>query len=193
MKKIFFLPIFLLSIVACQSQHTTEVAQQAATSTAKAVSPEPTFKVPFSYKGTIPESGLPIPTDYPYAIDLTDADRKALNSANVFKKNGKPTLKLNALKEKYPIWKEETDFNLYAISTDFPKNYERFIKRVKDSEWPFETYHDTKRVFADRIPGNLNGLPQVFIYDAEGKIVYHRRKYVPGDEDALYERVKSML
>ena len=136
---------------------------------------------------------------------MTDADGNAHNSTDVFKKNGKPTvilfwlttcypcgLELTALKEKYPKWAAEEDFNFYAISTDFQKNYGNFQKRVKDSGWAFETYHDTNRAFSKEMPGNLNGLPQVFIYDAEGKIIYHKRKYSPGEEDQLIEQIIAM-
>ena len=202
MKKIFFLSLFLCSIIACQSQQS---AENVATQPVKVVAAKPTFTVPSHYKGTIPPEGLPIATDYPYNIALTDADGNELNTSEVFKKNGKPTvvlfwlttcypcgLELKALKEKFPQWQKEEDFNFYAISTDFKKNYGNFVKRVKSSGWEFETYHDTNRAFAKMIPGNLNGLPQVFIYDADGNIVYHKRKYSTGDEDKLFEKVKSL-
>lgn len=204
MKKVFFLSLFLCSIIACQSQQAERVSTAAAKTTATPA-PTPTFQVPAYYRGTIPKEGLPIATDYPYNIDLTDADGNAMNSSKVFQKNGKPTvvlfwlttcrpcgMELNALKEKYPKWAAEEDFNFYAISTDFPKNYGNFQKRVKDSGWAFETYHDSNRTFADMIPGNLNGLPQVFIYDAAGNIVFHKRKYQPGDEDKLIEQIQLM-
>jgi len=203
-KKLFFLSFFLCSIIACQSQQVSEVSTEVATPTKVSI-PEPTFKVPAHFKSSIPKEGLPISTDYPYNVDLTNADGEALNSSTVFKKNGKPTvvlfwlttcypcgLELNALKEKYPKWAEEEDFNFYAVSTDFQKNYGRFQKRVKDSGWAFETYHDTNKKFASVIPGNLNGLPQVFIYDADGNIVYHKRKYSTGDEDKLFAQIKKM-
>jgi len=203
-KKLLFLSIFLCSIVACQSQQVTEGPKVVATA-AKAPVSEPTFKVPPHFKGTIPKAGLPIATNYPYNIELTDAEGNAHNSADVFKKNGKPTvilfwlttcypcgLELKALKEKYPKWAAAEDFNFYAISTDFQKNYSNFQKRVKDSGWAFETYHDTNRAFSKEMPGNLNGLPQVFIYDAEGNIIYHKRKYRPGEEDKLIEQIIAM-
>lgn len=202
MKKIFFLSIFLCSIIACQSQQVSETAQ---VTPVKELAPTPTFKVPSHYKGTIPPEGLPIATDYPYDIALSNADGEQFNTSEVFKKNGKPTivlfwlttcypcgLELKALKEKFPQWQNEEEFNFYAISTDFKKNYGNFVKRVKSSGWTFETYHDTNRAFAKMIPGNLNGLPQVFIYDADGNIVYHKRKYSTGDEDKLFEKVKSL-
>jgi len=206
MKKLLFLLVFLSSMYACQSQQVKEPTKVvASTPTPTPTATKTVAKVPSHYRGTIPRDLLPIATSYPYDIALTNADGETFNSSEVFKKNGKPTvvlfwlttcypcgLELKALKEKYPKWAAAEDFNFYAISTDFQKNYGNFQKRVKNSGWAFETYHDTDRAFARAIPGNLNGLPQVFIYDTDGNIVYHKRKYVSGDEDKLFEQIKKM-
>jgi peroxiredoxin len=128
-----------------------------------------------------------------------------LNSANVFAQNGKPTVlmfwlttcvpcrhELTAISGKYESWQAETGFNLYAISIDFPKNYGNFVKRVEDSRWPFPAYHDLNREFSVILPGQLNGLPQTFILDKTGRIVHHKRKFSPGDEDVLYDLIKEV-
>jgi len=147
-----------------------------------------------------------IKQDFPFDIPMTNVKREKLNSKTVLKKNGKPTvvlfwlttcypcrMELNAIKKKYPQWKTEADFNLVAISTDFQKNYEKFISRVEKENWGWETFHDTDREFKKVIPGQLNGLPQTFIFDKDGNIVYHKRKYQTGDEDKLFEEVKKYL
>jgi len=128
-----------------------------------------------------------------------------LNTEDVLKKNGKPTvllfwlttcapcaMEMKAINEKYEDWKKETDFNLVAISTDFSKNYPNFVKRVNTKKWPWETYNDVHREFRKVMPGGLNGLPQTFLLDKEGNIVFHKRKYRSGDEDKLYEQVKAI-
>jgi peroxiredoxin len=133
------------------------------------------------------------------------ADGKVLNSSEILKSNGKPTVvlfwlttcvpcryEMKAIHEKYEGWTEEADFNLIAISTDFQKNYESFVKKVNESGWKWDTYNDVNREFRHVLPGELNGLPQTFIFDKNGEIVYHKRKYRSGDEDALFEKVKSI-
>jgi hypothetical protein len=42
------------------------------------------------------------------------------------------------------------------------------------------------------MPGELNGLPQSFVLDKNGNVVMHKRKYSTGDEDQLYEQVKTL-
>ena len=81
---------------------------------------------------------------YPYDIDLKLADGSTVKSSEILANNGKPTVllfwlttcvpcryEMKAIKEKYEGWQEEADFNLYAISTDFSKNYERFCLHGK--------------------------------------------------------------
>ena len=142
---------------------------------------------------------------YPYDIDLKDATSKTVKSDQILAENDKPTvllfwlttcfpcsMEMKAIKEKYTDWQKEADFNLYAISTDFENNFPKFIKKVEENKWPWETYNDVNREFRQILPGGLNGLPQTFILDKNGEIAYHKRKYKPGDEDILFAKVKEL-
>lgn len=146
-----------------------------------------------------------IDTLFPYDLSFKDASGKELMSAEAMPKNGKPTIllfwlttcapcriEMMQIKKKYEGWKNMADFNLYAISTDFPKNHERFYKTVKEQEWGWDTYLDVNREFLKIMPGNLNGLPQTFILDKDGKIVFHKRKYRHGDEDKLFAKIMEI-
>lgn len=145
-----------------------------------------------------------IKQDFPYDIDLRKADGLVEKSDEVFDAD-KPTvllfwlttcypckIEMKAIKEKYAQWKSETDFNLVAISTDFEKNYGKFQEMVDKQGWEWETFHDFNREFRYVMPGELNGLPQTFVIDKNGKIAYHKRKYRTGDEDKLYAKVKEL-
>lgn len=146
-----------------------------------------------------------IQANYPYDIDLKNAASKTVKSNKILAKNDKPTIllfwlttcfpcsmEMKAIKEKYAAWEKEADFNLYAISTDFENNFPKFIQKVKENKWPWETYNDVNREFRQILPGGLNGLPQTFVLDKNGKIAYHKRKYRPGDEDVLFAKVKEL-
>jgi len=108
---------------------------------------------------------------FPFDIDLKTADGEVIKSSNVLKKNGKPTvilfwlttcypcrIEMAAIEKEIPKWQKEVDFNIVAISTDFETNYPNFVKRVHDSNWPFEAYNDFNREFRKVMPGELNGL-----------------------------------
>lgn len=144
-------------------------------------------------------------TDFPFDVELKDVTGKVHNSSDIFKKNGKPTvlmfwlttcgpchMKLNAIKPLYPQWKEEADFNVYAISGDYERNYEKFVKQTKSKNWEWETYNDVNRGFREILPGKLNGYPQTFIFDKDGKLVYQDKRYRPGDEHKLFKKIKEI-
>jgi hypothetical protein len=42
------------------------------------------------------------------------------------------------------------------------------------------------------MPGELNGLPQVFIFDKNGKLAYRHKGFRPGDEVELFEKIKEL-
>ena len=145
-----------------------------------------------------------IKTDYPFDIDLKDANGTVINSSKLFQKDNKPTVllfwlttcgpcrqELTAISQKFEGWKKEADFNFFAISTDFSDRADQFYARVKESNWPFPAYYDFNREFKLVMPGELNGLPQVFVLGDDGKILYHTRKYIPGDEDRLLEAIQQ--
>lgn len=142
---------------------------------------------------------------FPYDIQLSDADGNTINSSNLLGKNNKATvllfwlttcgpcrMELKAISSKFKEWKKEKDFEFYAISMDFPERNEQFRKRVKESNWPFAAYNDANGEFRYVMEGGLNGLPQVFLLDKKGQVIYHHRKYRPGDEDKLFEAIKKI-
>jgi peroxiredoxin len=142
---------------------------------------------------------------YPFDIDLLQVDGSKLKSSQVFHKNKKATvllfwmttcgpcrMELNAISQKFNQWKKQMDFDLFAISTDFSDRVEQFNTRVNDSKWPFPAVMDINREFRYVMEGGLNGLPQVFVLDKKGAVIYHTRKYRPGDEDLLFQKLLSL-
>jgi thiol-disulfide isomerase/thioredoxin len=146
-----------------------------------------------------------IDTIYPFDISMKAVDGSIFSSSDILKSNGKPTVvlfwlttcfpcrvEMKAIQEEVDNWKSETDFNIVAISTDFEKNYDRVVEMVNKNNWSFESYWDMNREFRKVMPGQLNGLPQSFIFDKDGKLAYHKRKYYTGDEHKLYAKVKEL-
>ncbi len=146
-----------------------------------------------------------INTTFPYDIDLKNADGQTVNSSKLFKKNKRATvllfwmttcgpcrMELNAISGKFDTWKKKTDFDFYAISIDFSDRVEQFNTRVKESKWPFPAYFDINREFRSVMPGELNGLPQLFVLNKKGEVIYHTRRFIPGDEDKLFEALQKI-
>lgn len=191
--RLYFYIFALIFFLSCGNKTNSEITTAVKSSVpTAATAPKP------AAKATHPQPSVAFPFD----LDLVDAEGKKYNSKKIFKKNGKPTvlmfwlttcgpchMKLNAIKPIYPSWIEQADFNVYAISGDWPKNYPKFVKQTKSKKWEWETYHDTNRAFKDILPGNLNGYPQTFIFDKDGVLVYQDKKYRPGDEKKLFKKI----
>lgn len=208
MRKLLFFLGISLGVACNQSSENIPVAtaQVGVAATENKVSRD--TQVPPVKRKYIIDTSRPVKdinTTFPFDIELKKVDGTTVNSAEALRANGKPTVLLFWLTTCYPCrvelaaieremaqWKKEADFNIVAISTDFQKNYDKFVKRVNESQWSFEAYNDSNREFRKVLPGALNGLPQTFLFDAEGNIVLHKRKYSSGDEHLLFEKVKAL-
>lgn len=203
MNKILILA-FLISFSSCaSSQEEQKDVKQIQKTQAVQTAEKTNSRTNYIVETSRPKSQ--VKQEFPYDIDMKMADGEIFKSEDVLELNGKPTVilfwlttcvpcryEMAAINEKYENWQKEADFNLIAISTDFQKNYENFVKKVNESDWKWDTYHDMNREFRHVMPGELNGLPQTFILDKKGQIVYHKRKYRKGDEDALFDKIKAI-
>jgi peroxiredoxin len=141
---------------------------------------------------------------YPFDITLTTPDSTEVSTRQVLA-GDQPTViafwlttcapcfaELAAYTQNLPNWKQQADFRLIAVSIDFPDRFHQFQKVAREKHWPFPVYWDRTRTFKEILPGTLNGLPQVFLFDKKGKLVWQHRKYMPGDEVELFEEIKKV-
>jgi cytochrome c biogenesis protein CcmG, thiol:disulfide interchange protein DsbE len=141
---------------------------------------------------------------YPFGIALTAPADSSQHSTNALFSAEKPTVlafwlttcmpcmvELGAYAQNFAAWQQQADFRLLAVSIDFPERFQKVRQVAAEKKWPFPVYWDRERAFKNILPGGLNGLPQVFVFDKKGKLVWQHRKYAAGDEAALFEAVKS--
>jgi cytochrome c biogenesis protein CcmG, thiol:disulfide interchange protein DsbE len=144
-------------------------------------------------------------TIYPYSMQLFTPDSVGAVASRVMPKLDKPIvlsfwlttcypcrMELEAYTKNYAQWKKEANFEIVAISIDFPQRFAQIGKIAREIGYPFPVFWDVNREFTQIMPGGLNGLPQVFVLDKNGKIAYHHRRYMPGDELKVFEVVKGL-
>lgn len=144
------------------------------------------------------------PSQFPYAVTVKDLHQQEKLSSDILRTGDKPTVlmfwlttcgpcakELKSITANYAQWQQEVPFHLVAMSEDQDKNFNAILERVKSEKWPFETYWDFNRNFGALMPGSLNGLPQTFIFDKNGKLTYSRRGYLPGYEITFFEKIKE--
>ena len=98
---------------------------------------------------------------------------------------------LNNIAEIYEDWQDETGVKVIAVSIDDARNKHKVKPYVDSKGWEFEVYIDANQDLKRAM--NVNNVPYTFLVDGEGKIVYEHNNYVPGDEDALYKKIKALV
>ncbi len=219
--KLSFICALTISLVACNNSATSISTAKGSTKAmpavkssvnATAVAANTTAKTksskiasaPSTIEKPVKRSVDEMEMNFPYDVTVMDAEGNKVNTRDILN-NGKPTailfwlttcgpckMKFAAIDKKYAQWKEETDFDMVAISVDWPKNTQRFRDMVTEKDWPWPVYHDFGMEFKKIMPGNLNGLPQEFLFDKNGELVYHKKRYSMGAEDILYNKIKDL-
>lgn len=143
---------------------------------------------------------------FPYNIPLVNLEGDTLLSSEILQNEGRPIaiafwlttcppcrMEMSNIKDHYQEIVSETGVRLLFVSTDFGKNEHKIREIIETNEYPFEVYHDVHREFREVMSGGLNGLPQTFILNSSGEILYHKRKYIPGDEFKLFEAMRKAV
>ncbi|MDR0426993.1 MAG: TlpA family protein disulfide reductase, partial [Dysgonamonadaceae bacterium] len=104
----------------------------------------------------------------------------------------KPCLReLEAIKEVYEEWQEETGVKLIAISIDDAQNSLKVGPDVRAKGWEYEVLLDPNSDFKRALGVNL--IPAAFVVDGNGKIAASRTGYTNGAEEHLIEEVRKLV
>lgn len=139
----------------------------------------------------------------PGNITVKDLEGQSVQSS-VIQNNGKPVIisfwatwckpcnrELDAIKEVYEEWQEETGVKLVAVSIDDARSASRVKPWVDGKDWPYEVYLDQNKDFARAM--NVVNVPHTFIINGEGEIVWQHTSYQDGGEEELIEKVRELL
>ncbi len=96
---------------------------------------------------------------------------------------------LDAIKELYPDWQDETGVKLIAISTDDTRTSRRVQPMVSGRGWDYEILLDANQDLKRTL--NISTIPHVLIIK-NGKIRYRHSGYTPGGEYELYEKIQEI-
>lgn len=135
-------------------------------------------------------------------VDLTDAagskvttsslvDGKTPFVISMWMTTCKPCLKeLDATAEELLDWDGPAAPRIYAVSVDDSRSLQRAIAMSKGRDWEgltplFDTNGSLLRAL------NVSAVPQVFLYDKNGKLIYTHIGYRPGDELELLKKLKA--
>lgn len=145
----------------------------------------------------------PVTTANPFpSADLKTLDGSSINTADYFK-DGKITIisfwatwcspckrELDAIAEYYEEWVEDYNVQLLAITIDDARSLAKIPATVETKGWEFEILADTNQDLMRAL--NFQTIPQTFLVDQEGNIVYTHNGYNSGDEFELEEEIMKL-
>ena len=97
---------------------------------------------------------------------------------------------LDAVSELYPTWVSDYNAQLVAITIDNARALTQVKPIIEEKGWDFLVLVDSKQELQQAL--NFQAIPQTFVIDTEGNIVYQHEGYTPGDEYELEKIVKNL-
>ena len=97
---------------------------------------------------------------------------------------------LDAMKEMYAEFKER-GLEFLAIDEDGPRNISKVPGFVKGHQWEYTVLYDPDQEVKDLF--GIQAIPETYIVDPEGYIVYRHRGFKEGDEEEIREKLEELL
>ena len=98
---------------------------------------------------------------------------------------------LDAIHDLYPDWQKEYGVELIAISTDDARSSSKIKPMVVQKGWEYTILNDQNQELQKAL--NFQAVPQTFLIDQTGNIVWTHSGYVPGDENVLETKIKELV
>lgn len=136
------------------------------------------------------------------AANLKSLDGKAVNLNASFAKNKLTVIsfwatwcspckkELDAIKPLYPEWKK-MGIEVVAVTIDDAQALNKVKPLVSQKAWDYTILSDANKDMLRNL--NFQSIPQTFVVDASGTILYTHNGYTPGDEYELENKLKSFL
>ena len=139
---------------------------------------------------------------------LPDATVKTLDGKTVHIKsyvgNGKITVlsfwatwcapckrEMDAIAELYPDWKDNYNVQFLAVTIDTQRDLPKVKPMVATKGWEYTILSDAANQLKNAL--NFQTIPQTYLIDQKGNIVYEHTGYNPGDELDLEAKIKGLV
>ncbi|MCH5217266.1 MAG: TlpA family protein disulfide reductase [Muribaculaceae bacterium] len=137
------------------------------------------------------------------SVMLKDMDGRSVDTAEL-QNDGKPMVisfwatwckpcirELNAVKDVYPDWQDETGVKVIAVSIDQAQDAQKVKPIVSRMGWEYDVLLDPNSEFKRQM--GVSDPPHVFVVDGNGNVVWNHQGYVDGGEEEILEAVKKAL
>lgn len=136
------------------------------------------------------------------SVEVKTLDGQSVNIQN-YTKSGKITVisfwatwckpcqqELDNISELYPDWQEKYGVQFLAITIDTQRALAKVGPLVESKGWDYTILADATQALKNSL--NFQAIPQTFLLDQSGNIVYEHSGYVPGNEFELEEKIAAL-
>jgi len=97
---------------------------------------------------------------------------------------------LDNIADLYPDWQADYDVELVAVTIDASQDISKAKNLVASKAWEYTILSDPNQSLLRAL--NFQTIPQTFLVNKKGEIVYAHSGYLDGDEYALEEEIKKL-
>ncbi|MEL6972388.1 MAG: TlpA disulfide reductase family protein [Bacteroidota bacterium] len=125
-------------------------------------------------------------------VDLADIIKEAdLTVVSFWATWCKPCqAELDAIADLYPEWQEDLNVQLVAITIDTQRQLSKVPGLLSTKGWEYEVYSDANNVLKNQL--GFQAIPQTYVVDGQGNILYNHSGYTAGDEYDLEDKLKEL-
>ena len=98
---------------------------------------------------------------------------------------------LNAISDLYADWQEDYDVELLAVTIDTRRAMAKVPGIVSTNGWDYTVLSEPNNSITNAL--QFRSIPQTFLIDQQGKIIYSHNGYNPGDEFELEDEIKKLI
>lgn len=136
------------------------------------------------------------------SIEVKTLDGKTVNIQDITK-NGKIVvlsfwatwckpcqLELDAMIDLYEDWKEKYNVEIVAVTIDTQRALAKVGPMVESKGWQYTILSDANQQLKNAL--NFQTIPQTFLLDVNGNVVYEHSGYISGDEYELEKKIVAL-
>ncbi|MEL6656412.1 MAG: TlpA disulfide reductase family protein [Bacteroidota bacterium] len=97
---------------------------------------------------------------------------------------------LDAIADLYPDWQEDLNVQLVAITIDTQRQLSKVPGLLSTKGWEYDVYSDANNVLKNQL--GFQAIPQTYVVDGQGNILYNHSGYTAGDEYDLEDKLKEL-
>lgn len=97
---------------------------------------------------------------------------------------------MDAIADLYPEWKEQLGVQMVAITIDTQRALSKVPGLISTKGWEYIILSDVNNVMRNQL--GFQAIPQTYVVDRDGKVLYSHSGYTTGDELELEAKLKEL-